>query len=185
MNYLNVNRNLIRNLFNLITSTTRSTSSSVVTSANCESIQATANNSTSPLSPEPVQAPAGAFLDDLYKKVIVEVRGHDPIVLDSYENFVKLASQELEVNLKSIRTPFRFIERWTILKSRFSNRKHMRQYEMRTHFKEFEFIHLTGSTRDTLLEYIQRNLPEGVAMHVHETKILELPQEYASSNGMN
>lgn len=117
-------------------------------------------------------------LDELYKKVIIEVRGHDPSVLESYEKFVKMTAQELELNLRSIKTPFRFIERWTILKSRFSNRKHMRQYEMRTHFKEFEFIHLTGSTHDVLLEYIQRNLPEGVAMHVHRTKILNVPEEF-------
>ena len=113
-------------------------------------------------------------LDDLYKRVVIEVRGHDPSVLESYETFVKQTSNELDLNLKCIRTPFRFIERWTILKSRFGNRKHMRQYEMRTHFKEFEFVHLTGSTCSTLLEYIQRNLPEGLAMHVKTTKMLDL-----------
>lgn len=31
---------------------------------------------------------------------------------------------------------------------------------------QFQFKHLTGSTADILLEYIQRNLPEGVAMKV-------------------
>lgn len=113
-------------------------------------------------------------LDELFKKVVVHVRGHDPAVLESYENFVRLTAKELELNLKEVRTPYRFIERWTLLKAKFSKRKHMRQYEMRTHFKEFEFVHLTGSTCDTLLEYIQRNLPEGVAMHVHQTKLLEL-----------
>jgi small subunit ribosomal protein S10 len=46
---------------------------------------------------------------------------------------------------------------------------------MRTYFREFEFKHLTGSTCDTLLEFIQRNLPEGIAMHVHKTRILPLP----------
>ena len=121
-------------------------------------------------------------LDDLYKKVIIQVRGHDPAVLVSYENFVKLTAEELELNLREIRTPTRFIERWTLLKSRFSNRKHMRQYEMRTHFKEFEFVHLTGSTCSTLLEYVQRNLPEGVAMHVHQTKIQELPEDFRTAS---
>ena len=29
-----------------------------------------------------------------------------------------------------------------------------------------QFKHLTGSTADTFLEYIQRNLPEGMAMKV-------------------
>lgn len=117
-------------------------------------------------------------LDDLFKKVVVEVRGHDNAVLESYKKFVQQASNELEINLNEIREPQRFIERWTLLKSRFSNRKHMRQYEMRTYFREFEFKYLTGSTCDTLLEYIQRNLPEGVAMHVHKTKICQLPEHF-------
>ncbi len=34
----------------------------------------------------------------------------------------------------------------------------------------------TRSTRDTFLEYIQRNLPEGISMHVHSTKILPFPE---------
>ncbi|RNA37936.1 28S ribosomal mitochondrial isoform X1 [Brachionus plicatilis] len=118
-------------------------------------------------------------LDDLFKKVVVEVRGHDNAVLESYKTFVQQASKELEINLNEIREPDRFIERWTLLKSRFSNRKHMRQYEMRTYFREFEFKHLTGSTCDTLLEYIQRNLPEGVAMHVHKTKLCQLPEHFS------
>lgn len=114
-------------------------------------------------------------LDQLIKKLVVEVRGHDKSVLNSYSNFVKLTSNHLGVDVKERGQP-KFIERWTVLKSRFSNRKHMRQYEMRTHFRTFEFEKLTGSTSDTLLEYIQRNLPEGVAMHVHTTKCIQLPE---------
>lgn len=124
-------------------------------------------------------------LDDLYKRVVVQVRGHDPAVLESYQTFVKLTGQYLDCPPKITRmTPkhSRFIERWTLLKSRFGNRKHMRQYEMRTYFKEFTFQHLTGSTSDTLLEYIQRNLPEGVAMHVHKTRIGQLPEHFKNSS---
>ena len=164
-----INRNLTRNLLSLNSLISSRLSYATTNEQPIELTIAKAN-----------QVDSDAVLDDLFKKVVVEVRGHDPSVLESYESFIKMVAQELEIKLTSIRTPFRFIERWTILKSRFSNRKHMRQYEMRTHFKEFEFIHLTGSTRDTLLEYIQRNLPEGVAMHVHETKILELPKEYTN-----
>lgn len=120
-------------------------------------------------------------LDDLYKRVLVKVRGHDPAVLESYRKFVEMTAKELDVNLHEVREPHKFIERWTLLKSRFSNRKHMRQYEMRTHFKEFEFIHLTGSTCDTLLEYIQRNLPEGVAMDVHQTRLSPLPEHFSNN----
>lgn len=42
----------------------------------------------------------------------------------------------------------------------------MVQYEFRTYFRFMQFHRLTGSTADTFLEYIQRNLPEGVAMKV-------------------
>lgn len=165
---LNIIRNLNRNVFVL---------NNLVRKAN----YVTENSSELLKKDSSQEVTSAQELDDLYKKVIVEVRGHDPKVLESYEQFVKMTAQELELNLKCIRTPFRFIERWTILKSRFSNRKHMRQYEMRTHFKEFEFVHLTGSTCSTLLEYIQRNLPEGVAMHVHQTKLAELPEDFKNA----
>jgi small subunit ribosomal protein S10 len=38
-----------------------------------------------------------------------------------------------------------------------------------------QFMHLTGSTADTFLEYIQRNLPEGVAMKVTKVEITAIP----------
>jgi small subunit ribosomal protein S10 len=119
-------------------------------------------------------------LDDLIKKLIVNVKGHDRSVLDSYTKFMQMTATELNVNLTEIREPHRFIERWSLLKSKFGNRKHMRQYEMRTYFREFEFKYLTGSTCDTLLEYVERNLPEGVAMHVQRTKILPVPEHFKS-----
>lgn len=43
-------------------------------------------------------------------------------------------------------------------------KKHRVQYEFRTYFAHVQFKRLTGSTADTLLEYIERNLPEGVAL---------------------
>lgn len=38
------------------------------------------------------------------------------------------------------------------------------------------FHKLTGSTLDTFLEYIERNLPEGVALNVTKTEIQEMPE---------
>jgi ribosomal protein S10 len=114
-------------------------------------------------------------LDQLVKNLHIHVRSHDESVINSYSTFVKLASKGLGLRVK-VNEPKKFIERWTVLKSRFSNRKHMRQYEMRTHFREYEYQKLTGSTTDTLLEYLQRNLPEGVAMHVEKTTIKQLPE---------
>lgn len=40
----------------------------------------------------------------------------------------------------------------------------MVQYEYRTYYTFVQYKHLTGSTADTLLEYVERNLPEGVAL---------------------
>ncbi|CAB0033285.1 unnamed protein product [Trichogramma brassicae] len=57
-------------------------------------------------------------------------------------------------------------QRWTVLKSKHVHKKHRVQYEMRTYYRFLNFLKLTGSTADTFLEYIQRNLPEGVAMKV-------------------
>ncbi|KAI0986139.1 hypothetical protein GJ496_010972 [Pomphorhynchus laevis] len=113
--------------------------------------------------------------DKLYKKLIVELRGHDSEVLNSYETFVRTASAWLNIDLAEIRKPTRSIERYSILKSKFGHKKHFKQYEFRTYFREIEFSNLTGSTLSTFLEYIQRNLPEGVMMITHKTEINPLP----------
>lgn len=43
------------------------------------------------------QSSSDQELDTLYKKLMLEVKAHDPSVLKSYEKFVKLAAQELGV----------------------------------------------------------------------------------------
>ena len=58
----------------------------------------------------------------------------------------------------------------TILRSRFVHKKHRTQYEVRTYFRFMNFHRLTGSTADTFLEYIERNLPEGVALKITKVK---------------
>ena len=47
-----------------------------------------------------VERPAGS--DELYKRLCVEVRGHDPAVLESYEKFVRLVSTELNIQLANV-----------------------------------------------------------------------------------
>ena len=44
----------------------------------------------------------------------------------------------------------------------------------------YQMEHLTGSTADTFLEYIQRNLPEGVAMKVTKVGVCWLWQPMAA-----
>ncbi|MBN3323229.1 RT10 protein, partial [Atractosteus spatula] len=113
--------------------------------------------------------------DTLYQSVAVLVKGHDRAVLDSYEFFATLAAQELGITIGKVYEPSKKIERFTLLKSVHIFKKHRVQYEMRTHYRCIELKHLTGSTADVYLEYIQRNLPEGVAMEVTKTAIEKLP----------
>jgi ribosomal protein S10 len=117
-------------------------------------------------------------LDELYKLIHIEVRGHEDAVLDSYTNFIKLTANCLDLtkNLCAIKKPHRFIERWTVLKSKFVHKKKFVQYEMKTYNRVYQFKYLTGSTSSTLLEYIQRNLPAGVSMYVTKTKLECIPE---------
>jgi small subunit ribosomal protein S10 len=45
-----------------------------------------------------------------------------------------------------------------------------------------QFLRLTGSTADTFLEYIQRNLPEGVAMKVTKVEMSAIPPHIRTPN---
>ncbi|KAE8586196.1 hypothetical protein XENTR_v10021588 [Xenopus tropicalis] len=113
--------------------------------------------------------------DTLYKKIEVLAKCHDKTVLDSYEYFAVLAAKELGINVEKVHEPKKKIERFTLLKSVHIFKKHRVQYEMRTHYRCFELRHLTGSTADVYLEYIQRNLPEGVALEITKTALERLP----------
>ncbi|XP_064847342.1 small ribosomal subunit protein uS10m isoform X2 [Oncorhynchus masou masou] len=114
--------------------------------------------------------------DTLYQKVSLLVKGHDKAVLDSYEFFAILAAKELGVTLGKVFEPPKNIERLTLLKSVHIFKKHRVQYEMRTHYRCIELSCVTGSTAQVYLEYIQRNLPEGVAMEVTKTSMEKVPE---------
>ncbi|XP_067681351.1 small ribosomal subunit protein uS10m-like isoform X2 [Haliotis asinina] len=119
-------------------------------------------------------------VDDLYKRIIIEVKGHDPEIINSYTKFFVMAARELDIPIHNIQTPEKDIERLTLLKSVHIYKKHRVQYETRTHYKQFELQKLTGSTADTLLEYVQRNLPEGMAMKVTKERLERLPDHLQS-----
>ncbi|KAI5617331.1 putative 28S ribosomal protein S10, mitochondrial [Silurus asotus] len=114
--------------------------------------------------------------DLLFQKLVVLVKGHDKAVLDSYEFFVTLAAKELGLTLTKVFAPPNAVERLTLLKSVHIFKKHRVQYEMRTHYRSIEIARITGSTANAYLEYIQRNLPEGVAMEVTKTAIEKVPE---------
>ncbi|KAM6915136.1 small ribosomal subunit protein uS10m [Xenentodon cancila] len=113
--------------------------------------------------------------DTLFQKVVVLVKGHDRAVLDSYEFFATLAAKELGITIDKLFEPPKDIERFTLLKSVHIYKKHRVQYEMRTHYRSIELSHITGSTAQVYLEYIERNLPEGVAMEVTKTSMEKVP----------
>ncbi|XP_012064431.1 PREDICTED: 28S ribosomal protein S10, mitochondrial [Atta cephalotes] len=119
--------------------------------------------------------------DKLYKKIEVEVRGNDPAVLKSYGKFATMAAEHLKINIGRNTAPYKAIhERWTVLKSAHVHKKHRVQYEIRTYYRYIDFLKLTGSTADTFLEYLQRNLPEGVAMKVTKVEMEKLSESIAA-----
>lgn len=139
--------------------------------------------------------------DILYKRLELEIRGHDPAVMRSYVHFATTAAEHLNIEVgkrwASVtervedfkiscvvlrflfswrpRSPYN-VERYTVLKSAFVHKKHRVQYEFRTHFHFIHFHRLTGSTLSTFLEYIERNLPEGVALKVTKIEMLALSE---------
>lgn len=66
-------------------------------------------------------------------------------------------------------------DRYSLRKSAFVHKRHWVQYEIRTFYTYLNFRKLTGSTLLTFLEYIERNLPEGVAMKTTKVEVMELP----------
>ena len=105
--------------------------------------------------------------DRLFREIQIEIRAHQPDVLKSYSWFASTAAKELDIQInENYAEPDPYILRKTLLKDVFAHSKHRVQYEMRTYFHMLKVGKLTESTADTYLEYIQRNLPEGVAMKV-------------------
>ncbi|XP_014252205.1 28S ribosomal protein S10, mitochondrial [Cimex lectularius] len=114
--------------------------------------------------------------DALYKTVELEMRGLDPAVLKSYSKFLTESATHLGIELGKQWTPRKANhERLTLLRSIHVNKKCRVQYEVRTYFTFLQLHKMTGSTCDTYLEYVQRNLPEGVAMKVSKVAIEPKP----------
>ncbi|VDD74537.1 unnamed protein product [Mesocestoides corti] len=114
--------------------------------------------------------------DTLIRKLELEVKGHEPAVLKSYESFVQKVCGHLDLhcNVETRHSPI--FDRLSLNKSPFIHKKHQRQYEFRTYVKTFTIPHLTGCTASVFLEYIQRNLPAGVHMTVIQHRVEPLPE---------
>nr|CAG4637449.1 EOG090X0GP9 [Ceriodaphnia reticulata]SVE73271.1 EOG090X0GP9 [Ceriodaphnia reticulata] len=110
--------------------------------------------------------------DSLYKNIEIEIRCAEPAVLKSYEWFTTYAAKQLGVTIGKCWAPSKaHHNRLTLLKSIHIYKKHRVQYEIRTYFRYMTFERLTESTAGTFLEYVQRNVPEGVAMKVTKCKL--------------
>ncbi|VDL75366.1 unnamed protein product [Nippostrongylus brasiliensis] len=125
-----------------------------------------------PSASRPSEAP---MPDKLYSSIELEYRGHDPEVLKSYTKFLESVCTHLDIT----RGQFQVLPyvRWVqpALRSKFVHKKYKLHYETRTHITKFEVLNLTGSTASTFLEYIQRNIPEGVGMRVGYVEMQPLP----------
>lgn len=115
--------------------------------------------------------------DDLYRYLRIKCSCHETATLDSYEKFLRMTAEHLQITYVGTEEPFRTIKRRTLLASRFVKKKYRVQYEFRSYYRHILFKNLTGSTADTFLEYIERNLPEGVLLIAEKHRLAELPFE--------
>uniref|UniRef100_A0A8R1DFY7 Small ribosomal subunit protein uS10m n=1 Tax=Caenorhabditis japonica TaxID=281687 RepID=A0A8R1DFY7_CAEJA len=113
--------------------------------------------------------------DKLFSSVELEYRAHDKAVLKSYTTFLQSVCTHLDIT-QGRHEVLPYI-RWVqpALRSKFVHKKYKLHYETRTHITKFEILNVTGSTASTFLEYIQRNIPEGVGMRVGYTELQPLP----------
>lgn len=120
--------------------------------------------------------------DKLYKRVQLELKGNDPTVMKSFVQFATSAGNHLDVQSETwnLRKPTH--TKYTLLKAVHIYKKHRVQYEYRTYYSFINFKHLTESTANTLLEYIQRNLPEGVALKTTTVELQKIPDHLLKSN---
>ncbi|XP_050101662.1 28S ribosomal protein S10, mitochondrial [Anopheles aquasalis] len=126
--------------------------------------------------PEVSAATAGTP-DKLYSRLELQMKGIDPEVMKSYATFAKTAAEHLDIEVGkhwALRKAVK--DRLTLLKSVHIYKKHRVQYEVRNYYRFMHFHKLTGSTLDTFLEYIERNLPEGIALKVTKVELQELPE---------
>lgn len=108
-----------------------------------------------------------------------QIKGFDYAVLDSYAQFMSKAAQLLGIDMSGKVCLPTQIQKFTVLKSPFVYKKHRVQYELRTHVRLLQIRKVTGTTADIFLEYIQRNIPEGVNMSVYQESAEKPPQVLA------
>jgi small subunit ribosomal protein S10 len=137
------------------------------------------------LKPEP-EEPQGPRPDKLYKTIELEALAYEPAVLDSYEWFVVAAATHLGIAVGKRWNPEKSDKfRFNLLRSVHVHKKHQVHYEVRTYHRFINLHKLTGSTADTFLEYIERNLPEGVGLKVTKFEVMKVPEFLVPPNSSN
>ncbi|CAG4978717.1 unnamed protein product [Colias eurytheme] len=145
--------------------------------ANYSAVRPLSSVTTNAIKPIEMVPPSVEELDKLYKRVELEMRGIDPAVLLSYSWFCIAAASHLGIEVtKSWTLRKAEKERHTLLRCVHIYKKHRVQYEIRTYFRFIHLQRLTGSTCDTYLEYIERNLPEGCALKVTKVECQAVPE---------
>jgi len=129
--------------------------------------------------------------DALYKTIELEMLAYETAVLDSYEWFVVAAATHLGIPIGQRWAPVKLNgkavyehRRFNLLRSVFVHKKHQVHYEVRTYHRILNLHKLTGSTADTFLEYIERNLPEGVGLKVTKFQVMKMP-EYLNRDALS
>jgi small subunit ribosomal protein S10 len=110
-----------------------------------------------------------------FDRINIKVKGYDHPVLDSYVKFVSRAANNLDIEIHGTAALPTRVKKFTVLKSPHIYKKHRVQFETRTHARLLQIRRITGTTADIFLEYIQRNLPEGVSMSLYQEAFEALP----------
>jgi len=118
--------------------------------------------------------------EELYRGIDILLTAHTPQIIDSYAEFCKMVAEEfspLGVEFDGFSNPRLHKDRWELNKSPFIYGRHRDAYETRTYKKVVHLLYLTGTTRELILNYIERNVPAGVGIEVKSFKLAQFPVE--------
>merc|ERR1712227_176315 len=118
--------------------------------------------------------------EELYRGIDILLTAHTPQIIDSFAEFCKMVAEEfgpLGVEFDGFSNPRLHKDRWELNKSPFIYGRHMTSYETRTYKKVVHLLYLTGTTRELILNYIERNVPAGVGIEVKSFKLVQFPAE--------
>ena len=122
-------------------------------------------------------------------KIYIDCRLQNNPKIETFDTVIKFITNNTSCAiLSNSLAPKMKIKKFSVLKSPFIYKKHWAQYEIRTHSRilpvslsvsvfvcwvhveHLQVTRITGRTADIFLEYIQRNLPEGVNMMVEKVE---------------